>query len=155
MCSSGRADSHASSSVSARTELKLRTASKGNESRHALRLLQQLVTTWPARAREPLLYMQHPDNLNLNLNLILTWPARAREPLLYVQHPAQRAAFRGKQFTTRPALLGRTPNTYFEKQHVCVSEARKAATVFVSTFRGGLHSCCAWALGLLVLHCRS
>ena len=53
-----------------------------------------------------------------------------------MQHPAQRAAFKGKQFTTRPALLGRTPNTYFEKQHVYVSEARTAAAVFVPTFRG-------------------
>ena len=53
-----------------------------------------------------------------------------------MQHPAQRAAFKGKQFATRPALLGRTPNTYFETQHVYVSEARTAAAVFVTTFRG-------------------
>ena len=72
-----------------------------------------------------------------------------------MQHPAQRAAFKGKQFATRPALLGRTPNTYFEKQHVYVSEARTAAALFAPTCRGGLHSCCAWASGSWVLHCRS
>ncbi|KAK9828367.1 hypothetical protein WJX81_000008 [Elliptochloris bilobata] len=44
------------------------------------------------------------------------------EPLLYVQHPLQRAACKGKQMQTRPALLGRTPATYFEKQHAYVSE---------------------------------
>ena len=44
-----------------------------------------------------------------------------------MQHPLQRAAFKGKQFTTRPALQGRSPNTYFEKQHVYVSKVGKAA----------------------------
>jgi len=44
--------------------------------------------------------------------------------LLYVQHPVERAAYKGKQMQTRPALLGRTPATFFEKQHLYVSEVR-------------------------------
>ncbi len=43
-----------------------------------------------------------------------------------MQHPVERAAFKGKQMQTRPALLGRTPATFFEKQHLYVSEARRA-----------------------------
>ncbi len=44
--------------------------------------------------------------------------------MLYVQHPVERAAYKGKQMQTRPALLGRTPATFFEKQHLYVSEVR-------------------------------
>ena len=41
-----------------------------------------------------------------------------------MQHPVERAAYKGKQMQTRPALLGRTPATFFEKQHLYVSEVR-------------------------------
>ena len=72
-----------------------------------------------------------------------------------MQHPAQRAAFKGKQFTTRPALLGRTPNTYFEKQHVYVSEARTAAAVWYLGVGVAGNPSSAWAQGFQALHNRS
>lgn len=46
----------------------------------------------------------------------------SRAPEKFSAKAAERDGFKGKQFKTSPAKIGRTPDTYFEKKHPWVSE---------------------------------
>ena len=48
-----------------------------------------------------------------------------RKPEEYSRRPPERDSYKGKQMYTRPAKEGRTPDTYFEKKHLWVSEVRQ------------------------------
>lgn len=52
----------------------------------------------------------------------ITHSGSKEKPEEYSRRPPERDSYKGKQMYTRPAKQGRTPDTYFDKKHLWVSE---------------------------------